>query len=69
MPHLDPEQLSLLALYDDWQDEDSREHLRTCSACAADYAALRRAVHAVKVAPDTSTLETPGPHVWEGIHR
>ncbi|MCU1518541.1 MAG: hypothetical protein JWQ75_3262, partial [Pseudarthrobacter sp.] len=42
---------------------------RTCSACAADYAALRRAVHAVKVAPDTSTLETPGPHVWEGIHR
>lgn len=69
MPHLDPEQLSLLALYDDWQDEDSRQHLRTCSACAADYAALRRAVDAVKVSPDTSSLEAPGPHVWEGIHR
>lgn len=69
MPHLDPEQLSLLALYDDWQDETTREHLRTCSECAADYAALRRTVHAVKAAPDASSLEAPGPQVWAGIHR
>jgi anti-sigma-K factor RskA len=69
MPHLDPEQLSLLALYDDWQDESTREHLRTCSECAADYAALRRTVHAVKAAPDASSLEAPGPQVWAGIHR
>jgi hypothetical protein len=69
MPHLDPEQLSLLALYDDWQDEYSREHLRSCSECAADYAALRRAVAAVKTTPDASSLEAPGPHVWAGIHR
>ncbi|WP_426225843.1 anti-sigma factor domain-containing protein [Pseudarthrobacter sp. DSP2-3-2b1] len=69
MPHLDPEQLSLLALYDDWQDETSREHLRGCGECAADYAALRRAVNAVKTTPDASSLAAPGPHVWAGIHR
>ncbi len=69
MPHLDPEQLSLLALYDDWQDEDSREHLRSCSECASDYAALRRTVEAVKTTPDTRSLTSPGPHVWAGIHR
>ncbi|HJV98401.1 MAG TPA: anti-sigma factor [Arthrobacter sp.] len=69
MPHLDPERLSLLALYDDWQDGGGREHLRTCPECAADYAALRRAVDAVKTTPDTSGLQAPGPQVWAGIHR
>jgi hypothetical protein len=69
MPHLDPERLSLLALYDDWLDEDGRDHLSRCSACSADYAALRRAVDAVKTTPDSSGLEAPGPQVWAGIHR
>jgi hypothetical protein len=69
MPHLDPEQLSLLALYDDWEDDAGREHLRACPECAADYAALRRTVDAVKTAPDTSQLSVPGPQVWAGIHR
>ena len=69
MPHLDPEELSLLALYDDWDDGGSREHLRVCPECAADFAALRRAVEAVKTTPDAGSLERPGPHVWAGIHR
>src|SRR6478609_7072733 len=69
MPHLDPEQLSLLALYDDWDDPDGRQHLLVCSRCAADYAALRRTVEAVKATPDTSRLSVPGPQVWAGIHR
>lgn len=69
MPHLDPEELSLLALYGDWEDEASREHLRVCPSCASDYAALRRTVDAVKTAPDTSSLSVPGPQVWAGIHR
>ena len=69
MPHLDPEQLSLLALYDDWDDPGGREHLLACPQCAADYAALRRAVDAVKTTPDTSLLSVPGPQVWAGIHR
>lgn len=68
MPHLDPEELSLLALYD-WEDADSREHLRVCPACASDYAALRRTVDAVRTTPDTGSLSTPGPQVWAGIHR
>ena len=69
MPHLDPEQLSLLALYDDWEDPAGREHLLACPECGADYAALRRTVEAVKTAPDTSRLSVPGPQVWAGIHR
>ncbi|WP_457947693.1 anti-sigma factor [Pseudarthrobacter sp. alpha12b] len=69
MPHLDPEELSLLALYDDWDDLGGREHLLACPQCAADYAALRRAVEAVKTTPDTSRLSVPGPQVWAGIHR
>ncbi|MFC4397259.1 anti-sigma factor domain-containing protein [Arthrobacter sedimenti] len=69
MPHLDPEQLSLLALYDDWEDPAGREHLLECPGCAADYAALRRTVEAVKTTPDTSRLSVPGPQVWAGIHR
>lgn len=69
MPHLDPEELSLLALYDDWEDGDSREHLRICPECAADFASLRRAVEAVRTTPDARRLEAPGPQVWAGIHR
>ena len=69
MPHLDPEQLSLLALYDGWEDPAGREHLAGCPECAADYAALRRTVDAVKTTPDTSRLTVPGPQVWAGIHR
>jgi hypothetical protein len=69
MPHLDPDRLSLLALYDDWLDDEGREHLRGCAACSADYAALRRAVTAVKAPADASGLKVPGPQVWAGIHR
>lgn len=69
MPHLDPEQLSLLALSEGWDDPEGREHLRACPECAADYAALRRTVEAVRTAPDTSRLSMPGPEVWAGIHR
>ncbi|WP_420179909.1 anti-sigma factor domain-containing protein [Paenarthrobacter sp. TA1.8] len=69
MPHLDPEELSLLALYGDWLDEEGRQHLSGCDACSAEYAALRRAVDAMKTTPDSSTLEVPGASVWSGIHR
>ncbi|PNI08256.1 anti-sigma factor [Arthrobacter sp. AFG7.2] len=68
MPHPDPEELSLLALYEDWEDGDSREHLRVCPECAADFAALRRTVDAVRTTPDARLLEAPGPQVWAGIH-
>ena len=69
MQHLDPELLSLLALDESVGDEASLEHLRACGECAAEYAALRRAVYAVRTTPDTSSLEAPGPQVWAGIHR
>jgi hypothetical protein len=68
MQHLDPEVLSLFAL-EEPVDAGSINHLRSCPECAAEYAALRRAVNAVRTTPDASSLESPGPNVWEGIHR
>ena len=68
MQHPDPETLSLLALNEPLDDEQAMEHLRSCPECAAEYAALRRAVSAVRTTPDTSNLERPGPNVWAGIH-
>ncbi len=68
MQHLDPEVLSLFAL-DEPVDTGSTDHLRSCPECAAEYAALRRAVNAVRTTPDASSLERPGADVWEGIHR
>lgn len=68
MQHLDPESLSLLALGEELGD-DAADHLRSCAACAADFAGLRRAVVAAKPGPDALALESPGPQVWAGIHR
>jgi hypothetical protein len=68
MQHLDPEVLSLLAL-DEPVDARSTDHLRSCPECAAEYAALRRAVSALRTTPDAGSLESPGVSVWEGIHR
>jgi Anti-sigma-K factor rskA len=69
MQHLDPEILSLLALNEPLDDEQTMEHLRSCPECAAEYAALRRAVSAVRTTPDATELEPPGANVWAGIHR
>ncbi|GAA1280471.1 anti-sigma factor [Arthrobacter pascens] len=69
MQHPDPEILSLLALNEPLGDEQTMEHLRSCPECAAEYAALRRAVSAVRTTPDSSVLEPPGANVWTAIHR
>ena len=69
MQHPDPEILSLLALNEPLDDEQTMEHLRSCPQCAAEYAALRRAVSAVRTTPDTSDLDPPGADVWARIHR
>lgn len=68
MQHLDPEVLSLFALGEP-MDTGSTDHLRACPKCADEYAALRRAVNAVRTTPDTGPLDRPGANVWEGIHR
>ncbi|MGM0930107.1 MAG: anti-sigma factor [Actinomycetota bacterium] len=68
MQHLDPELISLLALDDAVGDRSNRDHLRTCSQCAEEYQALRRAVNAAKADPNPQ-LESPSPHVWQAIHR
>ena len=69
MPHLDPEELSLHAMYGDWLDEEGRKHLASCDTCTAEYITLRRTVDAMKTTPDSSSLVVPGPHVWGAIHQ
>lgn len=68
MQHLDSEELSLLALFGLGEDSMSSDHLLACPDCAAEYAALRRAVDAVRPAQGTGDLEAPHPQVWAGIH-
>ncbi|GLB67197.1 anti-sigma factor [Arthrobacter mangrovi] len=69
MPHIDPDLLSLMALGEPVASEADNEHLRTCSACAAEHAALRRAVDAARSQPDPGTLTQPSAGVWTAIHR
>lgn len=69
MPHIDPDLLSLMALGEPVASEADNEHLRTCSACAAEHAALRRAVDAARSQPDPGALTQPSAGVWTAIHR
>lgn len=69
MPHIDPDLLSLIALGEPVASEADNEHLRTCSACAAEHAALRRAVDAARSQPDPGPLTQPSAGVWTAIHR
>jgi Anti-sigma-K factor rskA len=69
VPHIDPELLSLMALGEPVASDADNEHLGTCSACAAEHAALRRAVDAVRVQPDSGSFSQPSAGVWSAIHR
>ena len=68
MPHCLPEQLALAALREPLPADDAA-HLASCDACAAEVAALQRAVDAVAV-PEFAVPGppvAPPPSVWVGI--
>ena len=68
MPHCLPEQLALAALREPLPAEDAA-HLASCDECAAEVAALQRAVDAVAV-PEFAVPGppvAPPPSVWAGI--
>jgi anti-sigma-K factor RskA len=69
VPHIDPDLLSLMALGEPVASDADNEHLRTCGACAAEHAALRRAVDAARVPSDAAPLTQPSAGVWTAIHR
>ena len=68
MSHLDPDQLTLLALGEPVASDADTEHLTACAACAAELAELRRtAIIARATVADGQVLEAPPARVWARI--
>ncbi|MBD8023318.1 anti-sigma factor [Microbacterium gallinarum] len=68
MSHLDPDQLTLLALGEPVASDADTEHLTGCAACAAELAELRRtAIIARATVADGQVLEAPPARVWARI--
>ena len=51
MPHIDPEQLALLAMDEPVESPDDRAHLAACPACTADLVAMRHAAVVPSLTP------------------
>ena len=68
MTHLDPDQLTLLAL-DEQPDPSSRAHLDACAQCRQELASLRDVVQVGRGTQDIADLPAPPQHVWAAIER
>ena len=66
MPHIDPEQLALLALGEAATDDTDR-HLATCPDCRAELRELTAVVTAARSGPGPGQLETPPPGLWARV--
>lgn len=67
MSHLDPDQLTLLALGEPVASADDSAHLATCDACTAELADLRRTATVARSTMDDAGLESPPDRVWERV--
>lgn len=68
MPHLDEDQLALLALGEQPEDPAINEHLGSCERCGQELQELRRVVTAGRSNAEVmQPLTAPAPHVWDGI--
>ncbi|GAA3640399.1 hypothetical protein GCM10022200_25070 [Microbacterium awajiense] len=69
MSHLDPEQLTLLALGESVASLADCAHLRACEQCAAELDGLQSTVQVARtVAAEDDALEAPPERVWHAIH-
>lgn len=66
MPHVDPDQLALVALGEQLSDDRESAHLLTCAQCAAELEELEHTAQVGRASID-GTLETPSPRVWRRI--
>ena len=66
MSHTDPDDLAMVALGELALDAAQAEHLRDCSVCRDELAALERTVQTARRAP-VSELVSPAPRVWDAI--
>jgi hypothetical protein len=67
MPHLDPEELALIAIGEPVASRADAHHLAECSACASELQTLTRAVEVGRATIDVGELESPDPVVWHRI--
>lgn len=67
MSHLDPDQLTLLALGEPVASADDSAHLATCDACTAELADLRLTATVARSTMDDAGLEAPPDRVWERV--
>jgi hypothetical protein len=68
MPHLDEDELALLALGEQHADLEVTQHLDGCERCSKELQELSRVVTAGRANADVmQSLTAPAPHVWDGI--
>jgi hypothetical protein len=67
VPHLEPEDLGLLAIGEETDAEQSA-HLAGCPACRDELEQLRGAVRIGRVTATEDRLVQPPPRVWSAIH-
>ncbi|GHH44086.1 anti-sigma factor [Lentzea cavernae] len=67
MAHADPELLTLLALGEPAPDESTEDHLRTCTECRSELAALREVTAIGRETRAERDLPMPSERVWAGI--
>ena len=66
MSHIEPDDLTLIALGESVPRPDQTEHLTACQTCRDEVDELSAVVRAARRAPD-SELATPSPAVWQAI--
>lgn len=69
MPHLDPEQLALVAMGEAVASAEERAHLASCPACTEEVAEMSHAATVARSTIDESALESPSARVWDRIHQ
>lgn len=67
MPHIDPEQLALLAMGEPVASDRDTDHLADCDVCAEELALLRHAAIVGRSAIDAGEIEAPPEAVWARI--
>lgn len=69
MSHLEPEQMTLLALGESVASLADCAHLRACEQCAAELEGFRSTVQVARTAAaEDDALEAPPARVWHAIH-
>ena len=66
-PHLDPEQLALLAMGEPVASADDDAHIAACPDCQNELGELRHAALVGRSAIDAGEMLTPPERVWDAI--